>query len=561
VGASPAVPTSPLGPRWRSWIAIGTPMVVALLVMVPRLARAHFGLFDDPASLTVADQIASGGWGLGEDVTFGRFRPVYWLYFAAVDRLAGGSPQVHFAANALLLAAAAGLLAYLARRVTESNLAGWAAGMAFVLGGPVVESAFTLSKPELLQSLLILAWLWAAGAIREANRAINFASLMQGALFAALACTLKETGVLMLPAGLLLLLRSLVLKSPERMAQAREPAVRWRAVVSAGLGAAVALILAASATRDLFAAAGPQTGFEPEFLLLGVRAWGDWLLRDYVYLLPLALAWLLLAAWRSYGRSGLRLLIDCCLWALVWLAPYLSYRFTPEYYLLPLSLGVSLAVGVLIRDSRAAAPLAAPARRAAGILLLAAGGLLFLLTLPTHASNAAIQLAVDEANSGMTELVSEVLPAGATLVVNLQETEAARKEYFWQLAPMLTQVNHRADIRVEGYISGSPPDLPESAALYIVSPIVENQPYPSVRLGVYEHTARAWEEGLRHDLGERLVLLGEVRSTAQLRMIDSLRLFCLVLPRVDYCQVPNAPFDTRRFAAGWRLYGVQPPEG
>lgn len=41
-------------------------------------------------------------------------------------------------------------------------------------------------------------------------------------------------------------------------------------------------------------------------------------------------------------------------------------------------------------------------------------------------------------------------------------------------------------------------------------------------------------------------------------MMDAPRLICLAVPEIGYCQVPHTPFDTRRFAQGWRVYAVTP---
>jgi hypothetical protein len=542
--------------RWRTRLGVALPALLALALMVPRIVRADFGLFDDPTSLQVANQISQGQWGLGSDVGFGRFRPMFWLQFAACYLVAGKSPSLYFIGNAVILALTALLLALLAQRLTRSSLAALLSGMAYVLGGPVVENAYTLSKPELLQTLFLVAAVLAAtwGSRSRWHEALT---LGLGTILALLACGTKETAGLLLPISMILWVRAWIWRAGSRTDQASQLSARGRLVSAAGMAVVLAVLVARSTTPGLFAAAGPRANFglDPRVLIGNARAWGDWLARDYLYVVPLGLAWLLGAAW-SHRARDFRILLDCAVWSGMWLLVYLPYRFTPEYYLLPLSVGVSLAVGVLVHGVQETLADASMARRAIAAMLLGAGSALFLLTLPTNASNAGVQLSVDNANADMIDMVSEKLPDRATVLVNIQEMN----EYVWAIGPMLSMMGDRADLVVDQYTFPLSEDLQARPDLFVVSPIIENQPYPTVRLGVHEHNARAWEASLDADLGSRLVLLGEVRSSTPLLMVDSLRLFCVALPRAAYCQVPNAPFETRRFAAGWRLYAVRPAQ-
>jgi hypothetical protein len=552
------VNTSSSNLRWRARLAVVLPALLALVLMLPRIVRADFGLLDDPASLAVAERVSQGTWGLGDDVTFGRFRPLYWFLFSSIDSVAGKAPAAHFLVNALLFATLAGLLPFLVQRLTGSSRAAFATGIAFVLGGPVVESVYTLSKPELLQSLLLVACVTVAVLFPTRIRWAGWVCLGLCVLLGLLACLTKETGALLLPISILLFIRTRVWRPQQGSDPELGATASKRLVVSAAVALALALLAAGVAAPDLFRPAGPSTGFDiqPEVLLANFRAWGDWLARDYLYIVPLGLAWLLGAVW-SRRAKGFCILVDCAIWSGVWLLAYLPYRFTPEYYLLPLSLGVSIAVGVLVRDTHEALVGAGTIRKVVSVGLLVIGAVLFLLTLPTNASNAGVQLSVDDANADMIDMVSQKLPHGAMVLVNIQEMN----EYVWQMGPMLSMVGDRPDLLVVQYTSPLSGDLRTRSDLFVVSPIIENQPYPTVRLGVHEHNARAWEASLNADLGAQLMLLGEVRSSTPLLMVDSLRLFCVALPHVRYCQVPNAPFDTRRFAAGWRLYAVTPAQG
>jgi hypothetical protein len=186
-----------------------------------------------------------------------------------------------------------------------------------------------------------------------------------------------------------------------------------------------------------------------------------------------------------------------------------------------------------------------------------AAGILFLLTLPNNLSNAAIQLAVDKANAAMLEAVAEAAPTGGAVLVNIREDI----EYLWHVGPMLQTVYNRPDLTAEAYAESGVVSQGEVVPTIVVSPFIENVPYPSVRLGIPEGASRQWEAGLQLELRGRLSLVREVRHNARLLAIDAPRLICLAARQLAYCQRRNAPFDTRRFSAGWRVYSVNAVDG
>ncbi|HET7011628.1 MAG TPA: hypothetical protein VFI11_12705, partial [Anaerolineales bacterium] len=47
---------------WVSWLALGVPALVAVVLMAPRILHAQFGLFDDAAYLSVSRSIEAGAW-------------------------------------------------------------------------------------------------------------------------------------------------------------------------------------------------------------------------------------------------------------------------------------------------------------------------------------------------------------------------------------------------------------------------------------------------------------------------------------------------------------------
>src|SRR5512136_1871544 len=92
----------------RYWIYI--PILVCVLIMLPRLVSPQFGLLDDGRSLTISQGIIHGKWDLSWDVIAGRARPVYWAAFAFWYLLANGNPFWYFLGNLLVFSATTLLL-------------------------------------------------------------------------------------------------------------------------------------------------------------------------------------------------------------------------------------------------------------------------------------------------------------------------------------------------------------------------------------------------------------------------------------------------------------------
>ncbi len=183
--------------------------------------------------------------------------------------------------------------------------------------------------------------------------------------------------------------------------------------------------------------------------------------------------------------------------------------------------------------------------------------ILVLLTIPNNLTNAGIQLSIDRANAAMLGYVAENAPADGLILINIR----AEIEYLWQIGPMLHTAYHRPDLTVEAYPTEGAAPAQGLRPILIVSPFIENVPYPSVRLGIPEQASRGWEADLQREMGDRLRLQRETRFGLDMLVVDAPRLICLAVPQIGYCQRPHAPFDTRRFAAGWRMYTLSEPAG
>src|ERR671925_1571937 len=101
--------------RGRAMVQWVAPGVLALLVMLPRLASPQFGLLDDGLTLETGRETI-GRWSsvLALIPETGRFFPAYWLVYSGGFAVVGVRPPAFFAVNVAVLA---GLLALLPRLV------------------------------------------------------------------------------------------------------------------------------------------------------------------------------------------------------------------------------------------------------------------------------------------------------------------------------------------------------------------------------------------------------------------------------------------------------------
>ena len=544
-----------MSPRSRQAILLSlTPILVAVLLMLPRLADPHFGFFDDPATLRVAQQVSHGDWGAVLETASGRARPLYWLYPAAVYALAGASPFWSFFGNTVLLALVVAGVVALAHQLGADRWEASLAGGLFVLSGPVIENAYTLSKPELQQLVWILLALLLALWAERSRGTRRVAAVGLAGLAVAAACNTKETAVLLLPISLTWLGLGAALRRFRVAVHARGYLRDPSFLMACVLGLVVYVGQSSLYVNPGLLREGYGSGYQIELekMLQTARAWVDWLNRDFLYLVPL----LVLAVLRV-GRLRPRL-SEAARWAgwlVLWFALYLPWKFAPEYYLLPFAVGAALLGALLVSVLRQVVVQEKGGWRAAAAAALVLSGLLFVLTLPNNYTNGRLQLAIDSANAEMLDDVLESAPPNAVVLLNHPEGG----EYSVHFPSLVTEQGGRSDLTVAVFRSQDPKaEGWEGKTILVVLPVFENQFYPSVRLGVFAHDAARWNEGARAYLGA--AARPAFRATQRFRLfnVDAARLFCPAVPQLGYCAVPNTPFDGRLLEYGWEIYFLPP---
>jgi hypothetical protein len=538
---------------WLSICLVGVPLLVCALIMVPRLASAQFGLLDDGTTIATSQKIAEGKWSLGSEIGAGRFRPAYWLYYGLIYLIAGPSAQAYFIGNLLLFVAITAGLILLVRLNGGSLLAAGLAGLFFVLSGPVIENFYTLSKPEAPQVLgLILVLIAIHGFSRSSSRITKAFLLVTALLAMALVISLKETGLAMLPISLIWL-------GIAWLTERRRPSKEETGSRLVMVGVVLVISVAYLALRAAFITLGlPGGGYSSNYAFTFQRfftsayRWAGWLVRDYLYLVPLAL--FLIIFWFKqrtipFGHRYLEWLV----WMVVWIAVYLPWIYSLEYYLLPFALGCAAFCGLAVDQMVRLLATVNHSVRLGLAACLVSTFLLLALTVPNNVTNARLQLTVDAANAEMLEYITQNLPQNASLLINLPQGY----EYYNEIDLQLGTLYHRPDILVQRFPFQSVENEQKMSLPYtIISPQIKNPPQLSVRLGVNEGISSMGNKVVVQWLGPKVAPELKIERRYRLFTIDFLHLACPLLKSVGYCAASNTLIDQNWLSYGWTIYTV-----
>ena len=539
------------------------PLLVCVLIMLPRLFSPQFGLFDDGKTIITAKEMAKNLSYFTFEADEGRFRPVYWLYFSAIYWVFGQQPFWFFLGNTVVLVFSTWMLMVLTQMVTGRRFQAWAAGLLFVLLGPVIESFYTLSKGEPLQvALLLLAMLCAIWMVQAQAGWKRWLFGLLGSVTAFCALAVKETSIVMIPISLawLFLAWLRLRKTADRGTQlvwgARTPGAL---AIFSILGSGLFLILRRLMINTVLTGGSYTNDYaiQAQTILASLVRWAGWSIRDFTFILPLVL---LAAVWLVAKKKSMDtgFILESFVWMGGWAAIYLPWFFMTEYYMLPFALGVAIFTSALLEISRETLTNSTVRMRRLVMACLGAAGLLFGVTLFNNASNAGIQLAVDAANAKMLENLVNIAPPDSLVMVNIQYPN----EYTSQIPMYINTILGRPDIKVE--IFHSQPPLREgngaSGHNLVITPVVKNQPILTVRMGVVEPTQEIWLSLLDNYLIlDHWQMISSLEYKFPLLIFDFSRVFCPLLQGQNFCERSAPLLDTRKFSYGWKIYSLDLP--
>lgn len=530
----------------HAWLWL--PALLALLLILPRILSAQFGLMDDGVIAMNAENY-KGVLFLTDFDLAGRFRPVYWQYYSGLYRLIGANPWIFYLLHAAMFTAIVALVILLVRRLGGNRMQAFIAGIVALSAGPVIENFYTLSKGEPLQTFLVLAGLLViqslAGSKTKWGRVLIFCA---SALMFVLASLVKETFVVMPAVGLAWVGLGWLLK---RWPSAQVD-MRLRAMLAAALFVAAVIFLAAALpTMTIRQSGNYATRYDLNIARLfeSLIGWRAWFTRDFLFCLPLAALFAVQLFFRKPGPAPIAAL-DALVFLAAWLIVFLPWEFTVEYYLLMAAMGAAVFSGVVGGGWISQFPLLRPGWKAGTALLAAAACYLWLATLPNLWNNARLQLTIDRVNQQMVEFLAENVPANGTVMVNL----SPGAEYLEELDYHLAYFYNRADIQVKIFQFQTPQNSADSVDYWLVTPAVVNKPIYSVRFGFLE-TAQQRANNLLMDFAPQ----AEASFTGGYHqwIVRPLQPVCWILRSAGACQegsrwISRLPLEYRWDIYHWR---------
>ena len=529
------------------------PLALAILVMLPRLAFPLFGFLDDGFTLKTARELTStpphliGALTAAGDT--GRFFPVYWLYYSWIYWLGGTNPLWFYVANAVVLLVITGSITSFVWYRTSSMIQASSAGMLFVLSGPTLESFYTNSKqgPPAVALLAMSLLLLVAHSTAQNHSARVLAGIGMFLALLAANCTM-ETSVVV--AGIAIAwavsARLGLPAAGDKLSPSSTATMAWIGVL-----AVVAWYFLRSRFLHASLTSGTYTsGYKLEWrqVMNSGIGWASYVLRDYLYLVLLALPMLALTIRRKQRQT--LLIVDSLMWMAAWTTIYLPWTGALEYYMLPFSIGCAILGGIAIGQMLDALR----ARRGLALYAVAGlGGVLFLMTCVNSWTNGRYQITMDRSNNELLDFLA-TLPPHSKVLINL----ARPNEYEFEISLHLAELKRRSDISVDYFHFQGVGPRERDTSYYVVTPVVKNEIHPSVRYALFESAAVRWATVLRDFIGGRGGIVFRVENRMRVVDFGLQRILCPLIAsgRVLYCKIPRRFIDDNMLTYGWEVYEI-----
>ena len=529
------------------------PYLLAFLILLPRLLSPQFGFFDDAVTLSQSQRFLDGDFNMAKDLQAGRFRPVYWLYYAIIYAFAGYHPFWYFLGNLVLLFI---LLIEIRQLIKRSGGVEWQVLLAsclFLFSMPIIENFYTLSKGEPLQLIFLLGAVLLLVSRPSDKPKIPWGKSLLAALFLLMAILIKETAIAMAPLAILWALYSVFSKDTRIKSSQKD---YW-----ALAGATVLAVLVYFGLRQIFHNTSLLGGTYTDRYLVDLGETLHKLLRwitQYAFYFHYTVPFILLWIWFAIKKVPLDTkqkfeLFRWGAWWLLWFVIYIPWNYAEIYYLLPFAFGGALLISLTAPVFLKALKELQPADRLITVILGILTGLLFLLTLPNYRTDAKTQLAFDKANNEMLTYVKEIAPQDSTVLMNLQTTN----EYFELTDLYLKEHFQRADVDLQLLDDTQMETISDQSGDIVLMPFIDNQPTLTVRAGVEETYQGIWNETFLSATDGQRQQLADYEETFRLSNINLPVVLCKFGLDAGFCQIPDPLFDFRTFVYGWEITKIQ----
>ncbi|MCK5474890.1 MAG: hypothetical protein KAI53_05790, partial [Candidatus Aenigmarchaeota archaeon] len=136
-------------------------VIITTILFLPNITPAYFGLLDDGQTINISQKILSSFdmdlMGGGDS---GRFVPIYWLHHILLYIFFGINPLFYYLLHAICLSIVLFMIYKITHLLTEKRKISILASLLYLLSLPIVESYYTLGKPETQQALYLVFMLY-----------------------------------------------------------------------------------------------------------------------------------------------------------------------------------------------------------------------------------------------------------------------------------------------------------------------------------------------------------------------------------------------------------------
>ncbi len=474
----------------RKIIIILIPFILATLILLPRLISPQFGFFDDANSLSQSQRFLSGDFSMSHDKQAGRFRPIYWLYFATIYALAGYHPFWYFLGNLILLFILLIEIRQLIKRMGGSEWQILLTGILFVLSMPIIENFYTLSKGEPLQLVFLLAAVLAV-APKPGKKPLPFWKTgLIAMLFILLSFLVKETAVVIIP----IIFFWLVFIFLSKDTPIRKDRNQYLTLFAASILASVLYISLRLIIKMPFFTSGSYTNrYLVDFgaLLQKLLRWITQLAFYFHYMIPFILIVILLICFSRSISKRLRFeVFRWFVWWFFWFVILIPWEFAELYYLLPFAFGGIMLVGIISPAIVERFKHKKGFFDYAVMVLSIFSIILFALTLPNYLTDARTQLTFDSVNQEMLSYLEKNISDDATIFINIQSPN----EYTEKPEMFLKDHYLKKDVSYQNINEDLMDSINEHPNAIVLMPFIENQPHLTVRAGLEEAYQSPWNQ-------------------------------------------------------------------
>ena len=156
----------------------------------------------------------------------------------------------------------------------------------------------------------------------------------------------------------------------------------------------------------------------------------------------------------------------------------------------------------------------------------------------------------------MINRLASSIPKDGTALVHLP----AESEYIFEFGLHFQILKDRDDINVQAFQASDLENIPSNT--FVVAAEMNNQPLPSVRIGVNESGAKVWQAEVKEALAGKGQLVAHISYQTQLVLFALEKpIFGTLLGRQRWQEffyyggiVPS--LDFRKFEYGWQIYKI-----